>query len=210
MTLFLAFIGVAVMILLVPGPDIAITTRNTLLGGRAGGIFTAFGIVCGTAIWAFATSVGLAALLVASEPLFLGVKYAGAAYLIYLGVQALREAIRPSVTAHEALDGRAARRLTAAAAFRQGLISNLGNPKMVIFFASLLPQFVPAGVDAFVRLLLLGTVFVAMGFGWLMLYTLLIAKAGDFMRRSSVRRTIEGVTGTVLVGLGIRIAAEHR
>jgi len=210
MTLFLAFIGVAVVILLVPGPDISITTRNTLLGGKAGGIFTALGIVSGTAIWAFATSVGLAALLVASEPLFLAVKYAGAAYLIYLGIQSLREALWPSVTDHGALEGKAIRRLTAGAAFRQGLLSNLGNPKMVIFFASLLPQFVPTGVDAFMWLLLLGSVFVAMGLAWLMIYTLLIAKAGDFMRRPAVRRTIEGVTGTVLIGLGIRIAAEQR
>lgn len=210
MTLFLAFIGVAVVILLVPGPDIAITTRNTLLGGRAGGIFTALGIVSGTAIWAFATSAGLAALLAASEPLFLAVKYLGAAYLVYLGIQALREALWPSVTAHVGLDGRATRRLTASAAFRQGLISNLGNPKMTIFFASLLPQFVPAGVNAFAWLLFLGTVFVIMGLGWLALYTIVIAKAGDFMRRPTVRRTIEGVTGTVLIGLGVRIAAEHR
>jgi threonine/homoserine/homoserine lactone efflux protein len=211
-TLFLAFIGVAIVVIVVPGPDTAVTIRNTLLGGRTAGIFTALGIVSGTAIWAFATSVGIAALLVASEPLFLAVKYAGAAYLVLLGVQALREAFRPGVTTHAAAtEGRPARRrLTSLAAFRQGLISNLGNPKMAIFFASLLPQFVPAGVATFSALLFLGAVFVVMGFVWLTLYAVVIAKAGDFLRRPLVRRMIEGVSGTVLIGLGIRIAAEQK
>ncbi len=211
MTLFLAFIGVAAVIIVVPGPDTAITIRNTLLGGRSGGIFTALGIVSGTAVWAFATSLGIAALLVASEPLFLTVKYAGAAYLVYLGIQSLREAFRARQSAAQAASIMpVARRLGAGAAFRQGLVSNLGNPKMAIFFASLLPQFVPAGADAFSTLLLLGAVFVLMGLAWLTLYAVVIAKAGDFMRRPAVRSVIEGVTGTLLIGLGIRIAAEQR
>ena len=96
MTLFLAFVGVSLVVIVTPGPDTAITIRNTLFGGRAGGIFTALGIASGLTIWAFATSAGIVALLVASEPLFLAVKYAGAAYLVFLGVQALREAIWPA------------------------------------------------------------------------------------------------------------------
>ncbi|GLS37749.1 hypothetical protein GCM10010869_33430 [Mesorhizobium tianshanense] len=96
MSLFLAFLGVSFIVIATPGPDTAITIRNTLLGGRAGGVSTALGIASGQTIWALATSAGIVALLVASEPLFLAVKYAGAAYLVYLGVKALQEALRPS------------------------------------------------------------------------------------------------------------------
>lgn len=210
MSLFLAFLGVSFVILATPGPDTAITIRNALLGGRAGGVFTALGIAGGQTIWALATSAGIVALLVASEPLFLAVKYAGAAYLIYLGVKALQEAMRPSHPTETTAISRPARRLTAASAFRQGLISDLGNPKMAVFFASLLPQFVPPGGESFAALLGLGAVFAVMTFVWLTLYATVVAKAGDFLRRPSIRRVIEGVTGVVLIGLGIRIATEHR
>ena len=91
---FLAYVGVAALVICTPGPDTALTIRNTLFGGRAGGVLTAFGVATGLSIWALATSLGLVALLVASEPVFRAIQYAGAAYLIYLGVMALREAFR--------------------------------------------------------------------------------------------------------------------
>ena len=210
MSLFLAFLGVSFIVLATPGPDTAITIRNTLLGGRMAGVFTAFGISSGQTIWALATSAGIVALLVASEPLFLAVKYAGAAYLIYLGFKALQEAWRPSHQQDIATIAMPSRRLTGANACRQGLISDLGNPKMAVFFASLLPQFVPPGGESFLALLGLGAVFAVMTFAWLALYATVVAKAGDFLRRPSIRRAIEGVTGIVLIGLGIRIAAEQR
>src|SRR6266446_10522718 len=91
----LAFLGISALVIMTPGPDTAITSRNTLTGGRAGGVATALGVATGQAIWALATSAGIVALLVASEPLFLAVKYAGAAYLVYLGAHSLVAAIRP-------------------------------------------------------------------------------------------------------------------
>lgn len=209
MSTFLAFVGVSFIVIVTPGPDTAITIRNTLLGGRAGGVLTALGIACGQTLWALATSLGIVALLIASEPIFLAVKYLGAAYLVYLGVQALREAIRPSGPAAVPADP-SARRVTLLGAFRQGVISNLGNPKMAVFFASLLPQFVPSGEATVASLLLLGAVFAVMTFAWLALYAALVARAGDFLRRPSIRRTIEGLTGTLLIGLGLRVAAEQR
>jgi threonine/homoserine/homoserine lactone efflux protein len=211
MSTFLAFLGVSIIVIVTPGPDTAITIRNTLFGGRTGGVFTALGIASGQTIWAVATSAGIVALLIASEPLFLAVKYAGAAYLIYLGIQALREAFRPSVRTQGSVPARpSGRRLMPLTAFRQGVISDLGNPKMAVFFASLLPQFVPAGHATFSALLLLGVVFAVMTFTWLALYAAVVARAGDFLRRPSIRRAIEGVTGTVLIALGLRIAAEQR
>ena len=95
----LAFLGISVLVIVTPGPDTAVTIRNTLSGGRAGGIATAFGVATGQAIWAIATSAGIVALLVASEPLFLAVKYAGAAYLIWLGLQSLHAVFRPTISA---------------------------------------------------------------------------------------------------------------
>jgi threonine/homoserine/homoserine lactone efflux protein len=207
MNLFLAFLGVSFIVIVTPGPDTALTIRNTLLGGRAGGVATALGVAAGQAIWALAASIGIVALLVASAPIFLAVKYAGAAYLILLGAQALWQAFRPD--AHEAERPSPPRRLTPLAALRQGLVSDLGNPKMAVFFASLLPQFAPAdaGVTGF---MLLGLIFAAMTFAWLVLYASLVARAGDWLRRPNIRRAIEGVTGTLLVALGLRIAAEQR
>ena len=204
---FLAFLGISILVIVTPGPDTAMTIRNALLGGRAGGIATALGVAAGQAIWALATSAGMVALLVASEPVFEAVKLAGAAYLIYLGVHALIGALRPARTAAAAV---APRRLRPATAFRQGVISDLGNPKMAVFFSSLLPQFVPAGDTMFGGLVLLGLMFCAMTFAWLAVYAVVVARAGDVLRRPRVRRAIEGATGAVLIALGLRLAAEQR
>jgi threonine/homoserine/homoserine lactone efflux protein len=200
----LAFLGVAAVIIVTPGPDTALTVRNTLLGGKRSGALTAVGVSAGQACWTLAASAGVVALLQASEPAFLALRLAGAAYLIFLGAQALiaafRGSDRPVVSAHGgSLAGRRA--------FRQGLISNLGNPKMAVFFTSLLPQF---GGASFVGLLLFGLLFCAMTLAWLGCYAVAVARAGDFFRRRRIRRTLEGVTGAVLVALGLRLAAEHR
>jgi threonine/homoserine/homoserine lactone efflux protein len=210
MTSFLAFIGISAFVIMTPGPDTAMTIRNTLLGGRTAGLFTALGISIGLTIWALATSVGLVALLIASEPVFLAVKYAGAAYLIFLGVQALWSAFvvcEPQATGMVPV---ARRRLTPAAALRQGIISDLSNPKIAAFFSSLLPQFVPAGETNVAALFLLGVVFSLMTFAWLSVYAAVVARAGDVLRRSGIRRAIEGVMGAVLVALGLRLASESR
>lgn len=207
----LAFLGISVLVIVTPGPDTAMTIRNTLLGGRAGGIATALGVTAGQAIWAVATSAGIVALLVASEPLFLAVKYAGAAYLVWLGVQSLRAAWG-SAAPHDAPGANVAAspRLSPRTAFRQGVISDLGNPKMAAFFTSLLPQFVPAGEASFVGLAALGLLFNAMSLLWLAGYALAIARVGDLLRRPAIRRTLDGITGVTLIGLGAKLATEDR
>jgi threonine/homoserine/homoserine lactone efflux protein len=205
---FLAFLGISILVIATPGPDTALTIRNTLLGGRSGGVFTALGVAAGQAIWALATSLGIVALLVASEPVFLAVKLAGAVYLVVLGAQAIRQALRPGNG--PAAAGGTTRRLAPSLAFRQGVISDLGNPKMAVFFTSLLPQFTPDGGATFAALVELGLVFSLLTFTWLALYAAAVARAGDVLRQPHIRRAIEGVTGAVLVALGIRIAAEHR
>ena len=136
----LAFLAVAALVIVVPGQDTALTIRNTLGGGRSSGVTTACGVSCGQAVWALATSLGLAAVLVASEPVYLALKAVGAAYLLWLGVSCIGRAVR---RARPPAQARPLRRTPPGAAFRQGLISNLGNPKMAVFFTSLLPQFTP-------------------------------------------------------------------
>lgn len=209
-TSFLAFVGISLLIITTPGPDTAVTVRNTLLGHRPAGIATAFGVSIGLTIWALATSAGLVAVLVASEQLFFAVKMVGAAYLVWLGIQSLMAAFCAGEKLPSRLDVSGSPRLRPMNAFRQGLFSDLSNPKIAAFFSSLLPQFAPPGDGAFVALAGLGLTFSAITFVWLVLYTLVVATAGDFFRRSRVRRVIESITGTILIWLGIRLATEQR
>ena len=205
MSAFPAFLVVAAVLIVTPGPDTALTIRNTLLGGRTPGICTGMGVVTGQLVWALATSAGLAGLLAASEPAFRTFRLAGAAYLVLLGGQALHAALRGR-RAPEGVSpgGRSPASLVAA---RQGFVSNVTNPKMAVFFPSLLPQFASGGRASFAALLLLGLVFALMTLAWLTAYAMVVAKAGDFLRRSGIRRVLEGVTGGVLVALGLRLAA---
>jgi threonine/homoserine/homoserine lactone efflux protein len=198
-----AFLAVSAIMIVTPGPDTALTIRNTLMGGRRPGVFTAVGVSAGQAVWTLATATGIAALLAASEPAFLAVKIVGSAYLIWLGAQALLAAARGRPR-HVASVER--RRLAPAKALRQGLLNNLGNPKMAAFFPSLLLQF----AHSFSALLALGLVFSAMTFVWLGAYAFAVARAGDFLGRSRIRRAIEAVTGAILVALGFRVATEPR
>jgi threonine/homoserine/homoserine lactone efflux protein len=203
-----AFLIVAVVVIVTPGPDTALTIRNTLLGGRRGGVFTGVGVAAGQATWTIATSAGIAALLVASEPVFRGVRYAGAAYLAFLGAQALRGAARHGGEAPRVSPAAPTPALEPSVALRQGLVSNLTNPKMIAFFPALLPQFVPQGRGAFAVLLALGLLFSMMTLGWLTGYAFAVAKAGDLLRRCRVRRLLEAASGVVLIALGVRLATE--
>jgi threonine/homoserine/homoserine lactone efflux protein len=206
---FAAFLGISILVIVSPGQDTALTIRNTLVGGRAGGIATAAGVVTGLATWTVASSAGLAALLVASQPLFLAIRLLGAAYLVFLGLQALRAAIfRPARSRPPSPLGGSGRGWNTP--YRQGLFSNLSNPKIVVFFLSLFPQFVDRSQAPFARLLLLGLIFCAITFTWLTLYAVVVARIGDFLRRDRVRRALEATTGLVLIGLGLRLATERR
>jgi threonine/homoserine/homoserine lactone efflux protein len=195
-----AFLAVAAVVIVTPGPDTALIVRNALFGGRRDGILTAAGVVTGLATWAVAASTGAAALLQASAPAFLALKLAGAAYLAYLGAHSLVRALRSRV------DAEPSGQRPSAPAFRQGLFSNLGNPKIAVFFVSLLPQFTPGGHGSFASMLVLGLVFCAMGLVWLTAYAVLVACARAFFRRRVVGRLLDGLTGFVLIALGGRIA----
>ena len=205
-----AFLGISILVIATPGPDTALTIRNTLLGGRRGGVFTAAGVATGQLIWAAMTSAGVVALLLASEPVFRFLKLAGALYLIALGVHSVATALRgrggnPAVAA-----GAPRARLTPLSAFGQGVLNNLGNPKMAVVFASILPQFAAPERGMLSTLLLLGAVFSGLTLAWLTLYAAAVSAAGTYLRRSAVRRAVEAITGVALIGLGARLASESR
>ena len=166
-----AFVGVAALVIVTPGPDTALTVRNALLGGRRAGVATAAGVALGLAVWTAAASAGLAALLVASEPAFVAVKLAGAAYLVLLGAQTLLHALR-GARPREAggRDGGAA--APRGVALRQGLLNDLGNPKIAVFFTTLLPQFAPGPrLRRSRRCSPSACIFCAMTFAWLCAYS---------------------------------------
>ena len=200
----LAFLAVAALVIVVPGQDTALTVRNTLGGGRRAGIATACGVACGLATWAVATACGLAAILVASEPVYLALKAFGAAYLLWLGASCLWHAIRreppPAVVA-------ASPRVAPRAAFRQGIVSNLGNAKIAVFFTSLLPQFTPTDAT-FLTPLALGLLFCLLTLTWLAAYATVVARAANVFDRPRARRALDAVTGTVLVALGLKLLGD--
>jgi len=192
-----AFLAVSALVIVTPGQDTALTIRNTLARGRRGGVHTAAGVALGQLVWALAASAGLVALLHAWEPAFLALRIAGAVYLLYLGLTALRSAFtrEPAASPEQRLR---------TPPLAQGLLSNLGNPKMAVFFTSLLPQFAPHG--SFVALFALGVVFCSLTLAWLTGYALAVSRASELVRSSRPWRAIEALTGAVLVALGVRVA----
>jgi threonine/homoserine/homoserine lactone efflux protein len=204
-----AFLALSVLLIVTPEPDTALVLRNSIWGGRKVGAATAAGVGLGLATWTIAASLGIAALIQASEPAFLILKLVGAVYLAYLGVQAIRAAFRRA-------DRHASRDLVPRSGVRpptalgQGLLSNLANPKIAIFFTTFLPQFVPPSSHSFVALLELGFIFCGITSAWLLAYAVVAARVGGFLRRPAVRRALDGVTGLVLIGFGLRLATERR
>jgi len=202
------FLLLAALLAVVPGPDTAIVTRNALVGGRRAGLLTILGVAAGLAVWTLAAGAGIAAVIRASAPAFDALKFAGAIYLAWLGAQALWGAFRKQ--GPRELPRSQGGQIPTWVAFRRGALTNLGNPKIAVFFTSFLPQFTTGSNPSFASLVTLGLLFSAIGLGWLTLYSLVVARIGDFLRRPRPRRVLEGVTGIVLLGFGLRLAAEHR
>jgi threonine/homoserine/homoserine lactone efflux protein len=202
------FLAVSIVVILLPGPDTAVVTRNALRDGLRGGVATSVGVVAGLFVWTLTASLGVAALLRASAPAFFALKVVGACYLAYLGARTLWDAFRNRSRAAQAQES--VRRTPTHVSLRQGLLSDLGNPKIAVFFTSFLPQFVPAGAQPLIRLEVLGLVFCAITLAWLLVYSVLVARTGDLLRTGRMRRALDAVTGVVLVGLGGRLALERR
>lgn len=203
-----AFLPVAGVVICTPGPDTVLTVRNALAGGRLAGVSTAAGVALGQCLWTAAAGFGLAGLLRASAPAFLAIRVAGAVYLVFLGVQSLRAAARAPRDGDNAPDA-ALLMIRPARGLRQGLLNDLGNPKMAGFFISMLPQFAGTGHGSLAAFLGYGFVFCLLTFGWLAVYSLAVSRARTLFGKSRIRRSLDALSGCVLIALGLRVAAEQ-
>jgi threonine/homoserine/homoserine lactone efflux protein len=195
----LAFCGVALVLAMTPGPDMGLVLRNSLRGGRGAGFRTIGGIAVGLIGWGLASAFGVAAVLAASSTVFTALKIAGGIYLVYLGVQTLRALRRGQPVKREV--GR-----PLGSPFRQGLVTNLLNPKLAVFFTTLLPQFISADDPYVAKAVLLAVLFALIGLAWLVFYVFVV----DAVARSQrFRSAVEAVSGAVLVALGLRLVVER-
>jgi threonine/homoserine/homoserine lactone efflux protein len=196
----LAFAAAAGVVTLAPGLDTALVLRATAVEGRRSGAWAALGIGAGCLVWGAAVALGLTALLAASAAAFTLVRWAGALYLLWLGVmlllkprQALIDEAAPAVGAHP---------------FRRGLLTNLLNPKAGVFYVSFLPQFVPAGVNVPAWSFMLAAIHVAMALAWFAVLIGAIGRARAMLRRAGVVKILDRLTGCVFLGFGLNLALD--
>ena len=209
------FLAFAAVLVLIPGADFAVVTKNTLVGGRRRGRWTALGVSSSNLVQGTAAAFGVSALIVRVQPLFEAVKWAGVGYLAYLGVQAIRSALRgqyqPADEADEADGGgraKARARASGLAGWRQGFISNITNPKVLVFYLAVLPQFLTPGASLG-WLLALAWSHAVLGQSYLQLLVTGLHGARRLLMRRKVRRGLDATTGAVLLGFSARLATEH-
>ena len=223
-TALLGFALASTLVILAPGPDSMLVMRNTMRGGRRAGWLTACGTLSGLVIWALAAALGLSALLRVSHVGYDILRFCGAAYLIWLGLTSLAHFRRKNTAEPVAQAGGSApavpgptvpgRTGPGAArprrAYLNGMLSNLLNPKISVFFMAFLPAFVPAGASAVGFSLVLGIWFIAETGLWLAVVAWLADRGVRWLRRPAVQRWMERITGIVLIGFGLRLATESR
>jgi threonine/homoserine/homoserine lactone efflux protein len=202
-TSLLIFVSTAALLLAIPGPAIFYIVGRSIGQGRNAGLVSALGIGVGTLIHTAAAAVGLSALLVSSAAAFSVVKYLGAAYLVYLGVQRLRS--KESLAATPAAD---ALRVTLARVFTQGIVVNVLNPKTALFFFAFLPQFIePARGHVATQILSLGVLFAVMGTTSDSLWALFSGSVAGWLRGNQRwMRNERYVSGGILISLGVATA----
>jgi threonine/homoserine/homoserine lactone efflux protein len=199
------FLVFATVLVLIPGPDFAVVTKNTLAAGRRRGRWAALGVASSNVVQGTAAASGLSALIVRAQPVFEAIKWAGVVYLAFLGAQAIRSAVRGR---YLPLD---AEPVVAGAAFggwRQGFLSNITNPKVLIFYLAVLPQFLVPGAPVG-WLLAFAWSHAALSLIYLLALTTGLHRARQLLLRRRVRRGLDSVTGAVLIGFSARLAAEH-
>jgi len=207
-----AFVGVAALLTVLPGADMALVTRNVLALGRRRTMLTILGIGAGCLIHATASALGISAILATSATAYNVVKTVGAAYLVWLGVQSIRGSSEPRQLGSSATRqlGSLAATSGRAAAFTQGFLTNVLNPKVAIFYLTFLPQFIAPGQPVLTRSLMLASIHIVMGLIWLTAYAWFIDRLGSVLTRPAVKAWLERVTGGLLVAIGARLAWERR
>jgi threonine/homoserine/homoserine lactone efflux protein len=203
---FWSFVAVAAIIVIVPGADMALVARNTLAGGRSAGLRTATGTLLGLAVHAGAALIGLSAVIAASATAFNVVRLVGASYLVWLGLQTLWATRNRTRTFPVDEPNKRTLPRTVHAPLVQGILTNVLNPKLALFFLSFLPQFVDTARPAAPQIVVLTGTFIAMGAIWLVTYVVAVDRLAGVLTRPAVKRWLDRVIGTTLVGLGIRLA----
>ncbi len=203
---FYLFVLMCILLIILPGPDTAIATRNTVTVGKIGGLKTALGTCCALIIHTSAAVFGLSAIIVKSALLFSVFKYVGAVYLIYLGVKTLWGLRKKEVAASVEMSTKS--QFVNTSCFKQGFLTNILNPKVAVFFLTFLPQFVDPGSNTFLPFLLMGITYTVLTAIWFVLYVYLINQISAFMKKPKTQNMIEGITGTILIGFGIKLALE--
>lgn len=204
-SLYSTYLIFVVLIVIAPGPDTMVVLKNSLADGARGGVITMTGITVANLCQATAVAIGLGALIVQSQPVFTALRWAGVAYLCYLGAQALRGAWRGD---YQSMDEARARHGGGFRRAREGFLSNVTNPKVLAFYLSVLPQFLDPATTTIGDALLLGYTVAVLGAAWLLLLLLFVHRVRLWLRGRKVRRWMDGITGTALVGFGAALAVE--
>ena len=203
---WLPFLAAITLLTMSPGVDTIIVMRNSAVAGYQKGLLTSLGICLGLFGHAAVSALGLSVILLGSASMFTALKLAGAAYLIYLGYQSLKSAARPTglIVSQEGMAG-----LSHFAAFRQGLLSNVLNPKPIIFYMAFLPQFINPEYSALQQSLFMAFMHFSIAMIWQGILALLVHRAKAWLAKPQVSRVIDGLSGTLLLGFGTRLALQE-
>ena len=199
----LSFAVLAGLLTMVPGIDTTLVLRTAIARGNREALAAMFGISLGVLVWGVAAAVGISALLLVSEVAFQAVKYAGAAYLLYMGFQLIRNAKNHQNSEVQVKTG------SLWAMFMRGLTANLLNPKVGVFYMAVLPQFIWAGAEAWLAGIFLSLVHVVEGVVWLSVIILATNFARGFLSQPKSKMWIDRIAGSALVGFGLKTALEH-
>ena len=203
----LAFLAVAVVVTITPGPAAALVLRGALRGGQWTALATIAGNSVGVLSWGLAAALGVSALVAASEVAYAALRMVGAGVLVVLGAQALWRARRPATEPDLSRPRRG--ELVPRTALRDGVLTSFANPKLAVFFVALFPQFVPAGQPVLPAAVAMALIIIALDFLWYSFIAFLVVRAKRaFVDRGWARR-LEQLMGAVLVDLGLRLAVER-
>ena len=201
-----SFLVFAVVLVLVPGPDFAVVTKNTLAAGRRRGVWSAVGVASSNSVQGVAAAAGLGVVIVRVQPLFDAIKWAGIGYLLYLGAQALHSAMRGRYEDTEASSPDEGRQQFKG--WRQGFLSNITNPKVLVFYLAVLPQFLGPHAPV-AALLLFALSHAVLSLLYLVALVMGLNRARRVLARRTVRRSLDGMTGAALLGFSTKLATEH-
>ena len=200
----IAFFFVASVLAITPGADTLLVMKNSMRFGSAAGWATTFGILGGTLMHALISALGISVILAQSETLFQLVKAFGALYLVWLGIQALR------CSGHAPPDAPSGKHTAVRGAFLEGLITNILNPKVAIFYIAFLPQFIDASDPVLAKSLLLASIHNGLSLLWLGALVTIIARGSTWMQRPHIQKRLSHISGAILIALGLRLALESR